>query len=517
MPEFSPRVMELLSSRYLRGEETPDELLDRAAFGCSRTVSDYKAFKKMIDALDFMPSTPILMNSTSNIPSLFACYTLGVQDDLENIMETAKTCARIFKYGGGVGINMSDIRPRGSVVRTTDTFASGAVSFLEIFNAVGEVVKQGSRRAAILASLDIEHGDIEEFLLAKHLSHTDENHLKNMNISVLVRDEFMDKVFQKGNAEYDQANARLDMVCESIWSSGEPGLIFMDIAEESSPLTGIDPLVTGNACSELIMTDREACCLGSINLNNMIKDDGSIDTPKLRRTIKHGVKFLDNVISTSVYPTPEIESKVKLYRRIGLGVMGLHSALIKMGLQYDSEEGRDAVESIMGFIDTVSIQASEDLAEKDGSFPGYTKDMGFAPRRNISVTCCPPTGTTSMIAGGTGVISSGIEPFFDQEYYKDVVGGENHQVEEGVHCALDISMQDHIKMLETIQQCIGSAVSKTINCPESTTKEEIKEAIINMYKCRVVKSCAFYRNNSRNIQILNSLKEGNCKNGTCDL
>jgi ribonucleoside-diphosphate reductase alpha chain len=258
MADLSPRVIELLQKRYLRDGESPDELFDRTAFGCSLNSKQYTAFRKIIHNLEFMPSTPILTNSGTNMPSLFACFTLQCEDDLEHIMNTAKTASRIFKYGGGIGVNMSNIRPRGSMVRTTNTVASGAVSFLEIFNAVGEVVKQGSRRAAILASLDIDHDDIEELLTVKHLGYTTENHLKNMNISVIARDGFMTKVL---NNEAE-AREKLRRVCESIWSSGEPGLIFMDIAEQNNPTRYFDPLVTGNACSELIMTDGEACLTG---------------------------------------------------------------------------------------------------------------------------------------------------------------------------------------------------------------------------------------------------------------
>jgi len=518
MTEFSPRITELLYERYLRDGETPDELLDRAAFGCALKVEEYKVFKKMIENLQFMPSTPILVNSGTDMPALFACFVISVQDDLENIMEAAKTCSRVFKYSGGIGINMSAIRPRGSMVRTTSTVASGAVSFLEIFNAVGEVVRQGSRRAAILASLDIEHGDIDEFLAAKNLQHTTEEHLKNMNISVLIGDDFVSKVVQTDHPDHKEANIKLDKVCDSIWSSGEPGLIFMDIAEESNPTTEYDPLVTGNACSELIMTNYEGCCLGAINLFQMVKPDHSgFNWKLLERTVRNGVKFLDNVISISVYPTAEIESKVKLYRRIGLGVMGLHSALIAFQVQYDSDAGREITAEVLSKIRLWAIDESEQLAEKLGPFPGYRPDMGFPPRRNITLTSAQPTGTSSMIAGGTGVISSGIEPFFDNTYFKDVVGGELHEVPDWVECALDISMEGHIAMLEVVQANICSAVSKTINCSESTTREEIKAAIIRMYNNRIIKSCTFYRSNSRNKQILNSMRNGSCKNGNCSL
>jgi ribonucleoside-diphosphate reductase alpha chain len=516
MERFSERVQQLLSDRYLHPGESPDEMFDRVSFSIATGPKEYREFKKMIGNLDFMPSTPILLNAGTNLPSLFACFYLQIPDSIEGIMNAAKTSARIFKMGGGLGMDVSLIRQKGSLVRSTNTIASGPVSFLYIFNSVAEVVKQGSRRAAMLASLSAEHPDILDFIHAKNLKINggDESHLKNFNLSVAFTNDFMDAIMSNNGAQYKKV---MDDIVSSIWTSGEPGIIFIDRHNEKWPLASKDPITGVNACGEISMTDSESCCLGAINLANIVKKD-DIDWNKLDHIVYWGTKFLDNVISTSSFPTIEIESKTKEYRKIGLGTMGLHNLLVSLGLQYDSQEGRDIAKVVYKRINDKAIEASEEFAKYQGPFPAYTNDLGFRnPRRNVTVTSAQPSGTTSMIASGTGVVSSGVEPFFANHYMKRVVGGEEAHIPDWVHCALDISPEDHIKMMEVVQEHVGSSVSKTVNCPEETTEQDIKNMIIRAYTGGTCKSLTIYRTNSRNIQILENIKKGECRSGSCSL
>lgn len=512
MDRFSPRVQTLLTERYLRPGESPEEMFDRTAFSIATNPKEYRIFKQMIGDLEFMPSTPILLNAGTNIPSLFACFYLQIPDSIEGIMSSASTAARIFKYGGGLGLDVSNIRKRGEKVRSTNTEASGPVSFLYIFDSVAEVVKQGSRRAAMLASLSAEHDDVYDFINAKNLHHNggNESNLKNFNLSVILTNSFMD------NLDDPKNSGILNTIAESIWTSGEPGIIFIDRHNEHWPIAPIDPITGVNACGEISMTDSESCCLGAINLSKIIKGD-DIDWKKLTHIVTWGVKFLDNVISSSVFPTPAIESKTKAYRKVGLGTMGLHNMLISLGLQYDSEDGRKLVNEVYAHINKCSITASEDLAKTMDAFPAFDKTNLQHSRRNITLTSGQPTGSTSMIASGTSVLSTGIEPFFSNRFVKRVVGGEDAEVPDWVHCALDISPEDHIKMMEVTQQHIGSSVSKTVNCPKETTVEDIRNMIERAYNGGICKSLTIYRTDSRNTQILENIKKGECKSGSCSL
>jgi len=513
--EFSPRVLNLLQERYLWPNEEPEEMFDRVAFSVAMNSKEYKHFKRIFNDLAFIPSTPILTNAGSNIPSLFACYFLSIPDNIDGIMEMASISAKIYKHSGGLGIDLSNIRPRGSLVRTTRTIASGPVSFLHIFDSVAEVVKQGSRRAAVLGSLNIYHQDAEEFILAKNLQNNggNEGYLKNFNLSVIIPNKF----FEELNSGSAREQELFDLLANSIWTSGEPGIILIDRHNAAWPLSYKRPIQGVNACGELSMTHGESCCLGAINLLKVVKNF-TIDYNYLEELVRLGVHFLDNVISISTYPTSLIESTTKELRKIGLGTMGLHSMLLALGLQYNDQEAYNITDQVYKFINDTAIDESERMAKKLGPFPAYDDcNMAFPPRRNITLTSGQPSGSTSMIASGTGLLSSGIEPFFSNQYIKDTIGGEQVELPDNILCAVDLTYEEHICMLEVCQRHIGSSVSKTINMPNSATVEDVKSAIKRMYEGGIVKNITLYRDGSRDKQVLNNLKRSGCRGGVCSL
>jgi ribonucleoside-diphosphate reductase alpha chain len=520
MPQFSEEGMKLLKERYLHQGEDPEDMLDRVAFSTATNQKEYKTFKKLLDNLWLLPSTPIYVNSGTNMPCLLACYVSGCEDSINSIMDTAKLAANIFRYSGGLGLDLSKLRENGATVRSTRSKASGPVSFLQIFSAVAEVVKQGSRRAALLGSLEVEHPDILEFINCKNLDHNggDESYLKNFNLSVIMSNDYMTKIQSKeGN---DKEKKIFDAICYSIWTSGEPGLIFRDRAEALNPVSYKYKLLTSNSCSELILADKEACNLASVNLFRMLNEkENDVDWDRLEYTVRNTVKFLDNILSISVYPAPEIESKVKELRRIGIGMSGLHSLMFTLGMQYNSAEGLFFMEKVMKFINDKGHDESEQLAKKLGAFPAYDENKtNYKPRRNVTITSLPPTGTVTTIGRGDGMpLSYGPEPYFSRNFFKDVLGGETFCLPDSVVCAIDMTPEEHILAMEALMKNVDTSIAKTVNMSNETSVEDIKKAALRAYNGRLIKAVAFYRDGSRNKQIFNNIKEGQCKGGSCSL
>ena len=563
---ISENARAVLERRYLirdeHGEavETVDELFHRVAdavaaadvrFDPLADVADTaQSFYRMMTDLDFLPNSPTLMNAGRPLGQLSACFVLPVADSMEDIFDAIKNAALIHKSGGGTGFSFSRLRAKGSTVNSTGGVASGPISFMKVFNAATEAVKQGgTRRGANMGILRVDHPDIMEFITCKN----DTKEITNFNISVGLTEAFMAAVESGG--EYDlvdpaskkitgrlNARAVFESIVDSAWRTGEPGIIFLDRLNRDNPCPGQGEIESTNPCGEQPLLPYEACNLGSINLVNHLKKTAGgyvLDREKLEQTIRTAVHFLDNVIEVNQYPLPEIDQVTKLTRKIGLGVMGFADMLLYLGIPYNSDEGVAMAREVMELVQTIGHQASEDLAAVRGAFPLFNESIykDGRPLRNATVTTIAPTGTLSIIAG----VSSGVEPVFAYAYYRNVMDNthliETNQIlrdkltELGLYsdelmrqiiehgslahvegipeavkrvfvCAHDVSPIWHVKMQAAFQQFTDNAVSKTVNFPNSATREEVAEVYRLAYELGC-KGTTIYRDGSRDEQVLN--------------
>ena len=475
---LSENAVKVLEKRYLKRDkdgncvETPADMFRRVAstiaagdlkFGKSQSDVDAltERFYKMITNRYFMPNSPTLMNAGRELGQLAACFVLPVEDSLEGIFETVKNTALIHKSGGGTGFSFSRLRPKNSVVRSTMGVSSGPVSFMEVFNAATEAVKQGgTRRGANMGILRVDHPDILDFINCK----SDNNKLNNFNISVAITDKFMEAL--KAGTDYDLINPQnntvagrlsakkvFDMIVDGAWRNGEPGIIYIDKMNADNPTPLIGQIESTNPCGEVPLLAYEACNLGSINLGMMVDETpegNKINWQRLADTTRTAIRFLDNVIEVNNYPLPKISEMVRNNRKIGLGVMGWADMLMKMGLSYASEEGTKLGAQVMEFIDYESKCESIELSKERGRFNNFSgsvydhkkfltnkyrgKSAGMISDeqwadldsqiekfgiRNATTTCIAPTGTISMIASASG----GVEPLFGLVFSRLIMDG----------------------------------------------------------------------------------------------
>lgn len=517
----------VLQKRYLlkneKGEvvETPEQLFRRVAKAIAATdlLYDKKApvketediFYQMLANLEFLPNSPTLMNGGKKDGQLSACFVLPINDSMESIFETLTQTAFIQKTGGGTGFNFSKIRPKNSAVHSTHGTASGPLSFISMFNAVTDTIKQGgTRRGANMAILNVEHPDILEFIHSKE----ERGALVNFNISVAVTDAFM-AAAEKGEAyelihpqtgeAVGTLNAKkvFDEIVRAAWKTGDPGLIFIDRINASNPTPQAGRIESTNPCGEQPLLPYESCNLGSINLNAVLKTDASIDWEKLGRITERAVHFLDNVIDVNCYPLPQTAHITKANRKIGLGIMGLADVFVKMVIPYNSNKALDVAEKLISFIREKAIETSQKLAEKRGPFPNFTHSLldqpGKKPIRNATVITIAPTGTLSLIAG----CSSGIEPIFARSFVKNVLEGEKLPETYPGHVvtAHEISPEWHVRMQALFQKYSDNAVSKTVNLPFEAPAEAVEKAYWLAYKLDC-KGITIYRDQSKATQVL---------------
>ena len=424
-----------------------------------------REYYELMISRDFLPNTPTLMNAGARLGQLSACFVLDMQDDMYKIMKSSTDAAMIFKSGGGVGINYSDLRPEGDIVASTSGVASGPSSFMRIIDTITDVVKQGGkRRGANMGILEVWHPDIEKFVTAK----TKPGVFENFNVSVGIWEDFWHSLTNKDNSKYTLRNPRthepvkqidshqlIDLIAFSAWKSAEPGVIFFDNINKYNPLIVAKggPLRATNPCGEQSLYPYESCNLGSINLANFVKRraDGSyeFDWQRYEQAIRLSSHFLDNVIDMNNYPVEEIDINTKLTRRIGLGIMGMADLLFLLKISYNSKDGYEFMNKLAEALSYYSMEESVALAKSRGSFPlfretdyvrgkipiaGYYElpkethayDWGSLIEkiqkygiRNSWTSTIAPTGTLSMIAD----TSNGVEPMFAVVFEKRVTVG----------------------------------------------------------------------------------------------
>jgi len=397
---------------YIGGESCWTDLTHRCAKHIAKDDEEYKLFKGVMDRMDFLANSPFLMNAGTAINAYSACYVLPVEDSIESIYKFYSDAAIISKSGGGVGCNYSQIRASNSLVNSTDGVASGPLSFMKVQDVSTDIIKQGGRRrGANMGILMCDHKDVWDFVGAKDTAGS----LENFNLSVGITDDFMGMVKMDGIGGSTQAGLWDELICRA-WSSAEPGVLFLDTAESANTVKHLGKLDACNPCGELFLLPYENCCLGSVNLSNHVKD-GDVDWDKLKTTVTTGTLFLNRILDKSEMPIPECDKAMRMTRKIGLGFAGLGALLIKVGLPYDSEEGRVLAAKIQQFVyDNADIESTR-LGKVDGLYDGWIE--GCPERRNAVLTCQAPTGTLSMLMD----TSSGVEPYYSPITYKTVLDG----------------------------------------------------------------------------------------------
>ncbi|MFC4248457.1 adenosylcobalamin-dependent ribonucleoside-diphosphate reductase [Natribaculum luteum] len=545
----------VLRRRYLQRDEdgevveTPAELFGRVAETLAQVEARFggdvdateRAFYEAMTALEFLPNSPTLMNAGTDLQQLAACFVLPIEDSLESIFTALEQTALVHQSGGGTGFSFSNLRPEGDVVMKTDGVASGPVSFMRIFDAATEQIKQGGRRrGANMGVLEASHPDVQSFVTAK--AETDA--FQNFNLSVATDAAFWaasdaDEPYALVNprtgevVERIDPDALFDLIAEMAWETGDPGILFLDAINEDNPTPHLGRLEATNPCGEVPLLPYEACVLGSINLARHTDGD-EIDWAKLRETVHLAVRFLDDAIEASTFPVPEIEATMARTRKIGLGVMGFHDLLIDLRVPYYSAEAVAVADEVMAFVHDESWAASRELAAERGPFPEWDDSTREEPMRNATTTTIAPTGTISLIAG----CSASIEPIYNVAYTKHVVGGleivddrfvdlakergfysedlvadlrdrttiqDVEEIPDDVkplfHTAHDVPAEGHLRIQAAFQEHVDNAVSKTVNLPRSASVEDVAD-VFRTARDLGVKGVTVFRSGARPEQVL---------------
>jgi len=560
---------EIFEKRYAYPGETKwserAKVVARTAATAEKDADKEKVEKSFYDAIssgDFIPGGRIIFGAGRNAGrhNLLNCYVIIPDDSVDSIGKTIRDMYKISCAGGGIGFNFSKIRPKGDDIGSVANSAPGSISVMKMINEIGDHVRAGkNRRTALMGILNVTHPDLLDFLHVK----LDKGELNNFNISVAITDRFLEAVeldedwyFTFNNKEYhrynlvrndkdvvqviaqdesdalDRANnfykegwedtfvvvGQEDMKARELWDiiwknsveSGDPGIYNIDLANKYTNVSYFESLDSTNPCGEISLPSYGNCCLGNVNLSNMVLENGlDVDWKRLAKTVRTGIRFLDNVLTVNHFPTDTCRSVAQESRRVGLGVMGLHYMLIKLGIKYGSEKCLEFLERLFATIRDEAYKQSIYLARDKSPFSKFDRDKylkeEFAKSlparirmlikrygiRNAVMLTIPPTGTISMLMG----VSSGLEPIFSAMYLRRYRDGNvwkeqlvvdplfREYYEKGEDLknfvgAYDVSPEDHIKVQATIQRYVDSCISKTINLPQEVTAEEFSNAAL---------------------------------------
>ena len=558
--QLSDGALAVLEARYLREGETPTDLFHRVDNAVAQAEDvrdrDYwaNAFYNLMEEGKFLPNSPTLVNA--GLPKskgcLSACFVVSPDDHMESILQVQKDWGMIEKWGGGVGMGLSSIRPKNDTIQTTHGKALGPVAIMRMYAANSDEITQGSfRRGAHMAQLVVTHPDIREFI---HCKDDDSLRLSGFNISVQIPDSFMKAVQKdqpwslinpKDGTVWNVISAKelWNEICTSAWKTGDPGVVFIDRVHETAPNPFLGPIRSSNPCGEEFLEEYGNCCLGSINLSKYYRNDVDksgqylLDEQALSTDIFAAVRFLDNVIEVNTFPIERLREVNLSTRRIGLGVMGWADALAKMGIRYDSEAALTKADEVASFFCQKAWEASAYLAEIRGPFPHWAISKITRKVRHSSVFTIAPTGTISMIAG----CSSGIEPYYALAWWRNTLWSSQAKAEKRVleyppgllefvdipllekvangdveaketvlfasafQTAHDVSPEAHVKMLAAWQKHVTNSVSKTINLVESASIDDVRNAFSLAWTLRC-KAVTVYRDGSKRLQVLETKK-----------
>ena len=543
--------------------ETPEGMAKRVAVAVAQAEENKgkwtAEFFHLMNDFKFIPGGRILAAAGNDSLSFYNCFVIPSPKDCRvGIVSTLQTMIEIMSRGGGVGINISSLRPKGATVLGVSGRSSGSVSWGALYSfATGLICQGGSRRGALCLVMNDWHPDILEFVSSKRK----EGEIRNANISVAISDAFMEAVEKDDSwdlvfpdtqhKEYDslwkgdlqkweamgypvvkhmtiKAKELFQMIVENAWGNGEPGVWFIDKANAMSNSHYLCKLNCTNPCFEEPLPDWGVCCLGSLNLPAFFHQD-EIAWSELEKAIIVAVRFLDDVIDVTPYFHPEVEKRQKDERRIGLGTMGLAEVLIRLRLRYGSEESLAFISNLYRFIAETAYLASVQLAKEKGAFPSFTPaflDSGFMKRmpkriiadirkhsiRNMTILTQAPTGATATMVN----TSTGIEPFFDWRYvrksqigadeeyvkvYADWKEKKNEELPDYFVKTSDITVDEHVGVQATVQRWVDASISKTVNLPSNATKDDVGNVFKKLYESGC-KGGTVYRDGSRNEQVL---------------
>ena len=495
------------------GEEFHDKV-ERIACALSDDDEHCDATLEILGNMRFLPAGRV-QNAigSKRVTTAFNCFVSGtIEDSMTSIMEKASEAAETMRRGGGIGYDFSRIRPKGDLIKSLDSHASGPISYMQIFDSVCQTIaSSGHRRGAQMATMRVDHPDIGEFVRAKRDNHS----LTAFNVSVLVTDKFMECLSKNDDSfdlvfegkVYDTIHARdlWDDIMESTWDYAEPGVLFVDRINEMNNLYYCEEISATNPCGEQPLPPYGACLLGSFNLPTYLYKVNSGDCcyqfnfHRFKEDIPHIVRAMDNVIDRTIYPLKEQEDEAVDKRRMGLGITGLANAGEMMGLDYGSEKFLKWAEKVFACLRDNTYRASTALAKEKGPFPQYRpeylksnfvrtlpasikKEIREHGIRNSHLTSIAPTGTISLVADN---ISSGIEPVFSHSYIRTIqtsTGPREEEVKDYAYdrgyagrTANDLSVLDHLEVLALASHYVDSACSKTCNVGDDVTFNEFKQ------------------------------------------
>lgn len=564
-------------------EKTPEEMWDRLAAAMASVEQTPELqeewtgkFRSILDDWKLVPGGRIAAGAgASEELTLFNCYVVpSPKDSRGGIMQTLSEMTEIMARGGGVGINLSSLRPRRAIVRGVNGSSSGSVSWGGLFSYTTGLIEQGgSRRGALMLMINDWHPDVVDFITVKQTM----GQVTNANLSVCVSNAFMKAVKEDldwelvfpdtTDPDYDtiwdgdldkwKADGRRVIpyrtvrardvwhtIIESAWKSAEPGVVFMEYYNQMSNSWYFNPIICTNPCGEQGLPGWGVCNLSAVNLSKFYDaENHDVDWADLATTTRYSVRFLDNVIDKTPYHFPENEANQKLERRVGLGTMGLAELMIKLNIRYGSPESLEFLDKLYGFMAREAYLASAEIAGEKGSFQAFDTDKylqsGFMRNitevypevgesirkhgmRNVTVITQAPTGSTGTMVG----TSTGIEPYFAFKYYRQSRLGYDEQfvpiaqewleahpgeeLPEYFVTSMDLSAKDHIRAQAAIQRWVDSSISKTANCPSDFTVEETAE-LYEMAFDLGCKGVTIYRDGSRDVQVLETTKKEEMK------